>query len=942
MSQQTVRTELNKKAASTNKILAGLTILVLVTLSCQTLMPNSAPAPLLPIRGGAAGVNKPLALSSPETGAVTDESQIDTWVYSATAEQPVEVLVSGEEITDPYIVVLDPEGKEVARDDDGAGGLDAVVNFNTALPGDYTIQVSSTIPGKYKIEAKETEQIVPGQPTEEISTETVLYSENFDAPTPDWPDMQDTYSSGDISGTLVDGRYQMNWKESIDDASGVFLSVLELNPDTAPFFDQPFEYEVEVSNAQLGNENSKGICFSLYFDLESDFSSWRNAKFCTNGSDFQAVHFQHFVREDKTIWVLSSSTDNLPDIRDADISHGQTRRLGIRVERDRYTFLIDGVPTQSIPSNGPISGTIGFGLQGNYENTVENLYVEIDNIVVRQLEPGPAVDLQTLSDENYGETLYEEDFSGSGVNWVENHHDGEQNGVRDGAYVFSYVASNQNGYIRQVDPANSSVVSAFNRPYEFRLKISNVQTNAPKWGVSVAGNVRDIPTQLGNAQGFLIYTVWSDNSYSFTGGIEGFDFERTGLLPSGVTIADGGTHTIGIQLDKTSAGLVARLVIDNVIAAEQGKFGTLTPDSLQPLVDEIYGTVFFQTRVYPDFNSNPQWDFSAQVESLQVQELVPLQVKDGAGLGPLKQTFNLETGRLSFLYPAGWNFRYREPITDAYASNDNIFNIQLSNAPQEFTGSANELQITIYEPVFIMEQTGIIDTRVTELEDVLKAFAQKEGENINEVATLRLRDKDAIIAYSAFELGDEAWIAFRASDQTVDIVRATMTTGQGDNLLPTAIAIVKTVDYPAPSQSEGEAQKNLREFLRIANEANISSAINSYMCSSEALLLQLGGLFFGSMGDSGNLGFHPIQDFGVGDYKINDVGRYFEIVEESSTQSKIRVSGNLIVNYAGGSSQVVPQNSFYKVDFLNSLLSAELYRMQVENGRWLVCSGGFQ
>lgn len=113
------------------------------------------------------------------------------------------------------------------------------------------------------------------------------------------------------------------------------------------------------------------------------------------------------------------------------------------------------------------------------------------------------------------------------------------------------------------------------------------------------------------------------------------------------------------------------------------------------------------------------------------------------------------------------------------------------------------------------------------------------------------------------------------------------------------------------------------------------------MCTSDALLLQLGGLAFGSLRDTGNLGFNPIQDFGVGDYKIDDTGRYFEIVEESSTQAEIRVSGNLKVNYADGSSQIVPQNSFYKVDFLNSLLSAQLYRMELENGRWVVCSGGF-
>lgn len=920
-----------------------LFVFLLIALACQTLVPNQQPSqPSLNSEENQKSI-KPISLAQEESGSLSSESQVDEWIYSASTGENLQVQVTGDGITDAQLSILDPNGKEIAQDDDGAGGLDSLVNFSTATSGDYVFQVSAVIPGEYKIAAREND-ISTDLPTEEAAqlvADNVLLSENFDAKPKAWVDEENPFSDGTMSRSYIDGRINMKWIELADDPGSVFTSAFRFYGEDTPIFKDPYEFELEVSNAQKDVADSKGICFALYFDVLPDFSSWRRAVFCTNGSDFQAVHFAHYAQVDQTVWTLSSSTDNLPDIRDADISHGQALRLGIRVEQDRYTFLIDGQPTQSIPSDGPINGTVGFGLEGFYSNAPENLTVDIDNIIVRKLDSTDTITTQTLSSENYGEILYSEDFETDNLLWKENYHKNDQNGISDGAYIFSYLASNQKGFIRRVEP-EKGVVPNLTDPYEFNIEISDVETDAPVWGVGVGGNVIDIPTMLGNVQGSLIYTVWSDNSYTLKVGTDSaLDFEREGLLPPGITIADGDKHTIGIQLDNTSIGLVARLIVDGKIAAEQSRFGTLAPDSLQPLVDEINGSVFFQTQAFPDYNNNPQWNFSARVESVQIRRIVPPSVEAGTGLGPLTEEFTLETGRLTFRYPKDWNFRYREPLTDTLSDNDNIFNIQLSNTPQGFTGRENELQVTVYEPVFIMEQTGIIDTRSANLEDILKAFAQKDGQRIDTFTPLRLGGKEAFIAYSSSSKNDNAWMVFRASDQAVDIVMATMPTGQDSDLLPTAIAIAKTVDYPTPSQDEGEAQQNLRDFLRIANEANISTAVNSYMCTSDALLLQLGALAFGSLRDTGNLGFNPIQDFGVGDYKIDDMGRYFEIVEESSTQTKIRVSGNLNVNYADGSSQIVPQNSFYKVDFLNSLLSAQLYRMELENGRWVVCSGGF-
>jgi predicted Zn finger-like uncharacterized protein len=43
---------------------------------------------------------------------------------------------------DPYLILLDPGNKEVAKDDDSGGGLDAQIRYTPAVSGDFTIQAT--------------------------------------------------------------------------------------------------------------------------------------------------------------------------------------------------------------------------------------------------------------------------------------------------------------------------------------------------------------------------------------------------------------------------------------------------------------------------------------------------------------------------------------------------------------------------------------------------------------------------------------------------------------------------------------------------------------------------------------------------------------------------------------------------------------------------------
>jgi predicted Zn finger-like uncharacterized protein len=47
---------------------------------------------------------------------------------------------------DPYLFLLDAKGKELARDDDGGGNLDAQITFSPPATAEYTIQATVLVP----------------------------------------------------------------------------------------------------------------------------------------------------------------------------------------------------------------------------------------------------------------------------------------------------------------------------------------------------------------------------------------------------------------------------------------------------------------------------------------------------------------------------------------------------------------------------------------------------------------------------------------------------------------------------------------------------------------------------------------------------------------------------------------------------------------------------
>ncbi|MBE7385653.1 MAG: hypothetical protein F6J95_030180 [Leptolyngbya sp. SIO1E4] len=50
---------------------------------------------------------------------------------------------------DPYLVLLNPNGYEIAQNDDGLGSLDAEITYRPMETGRYTIRATSYSSGQY-------------------------------------------------------------------------------------------------------------------------------------------------------------------------------------------------------------------------------------------------------------------------------------------------------------------------------------------------------------------------------------------------------------------------------------------------------------------------------------------------------------------------------------------------------------------------------------------------------------------------------------------------------------------------------------------------------------------------------------------------------------------------------------------------------------------------
>lgn len=100
------------------------------------------PMPTATARTATAGDNA-VSFGDEIEGTLTEDAPRNEYVLTAEAGDYVIITLVSTEF-DPFLLLLDPSGAEIARDDDSAGNLDSqIANFELPESGDYTIVASS-------------------------------------------------------------------------------------------------------------------------------------------------------------------------------------------------------------------------------------------------------------------------------------------------------------------------------------------------------------------------------------------------------------------------------------------------------------------------------------------------------------------------------------------------------------------------------------------------------------------------------------------------------------------------------------------------------------------------------------------------------------------------------------------------------------------------------
>ena len=112
-------------------------------------------------------------LSEDSSVLPSDQSYFDAYTFEGVIGERVTIELSSEEFN-PYLIVLSPDGENIAQDDDSAGGTSSRVEFSLPADGIYTVlanTVSAGEKGSYTLQAA-TSGISPVLLEEEGSLDT--------------------------------------------------------------------------------------------------------------------------------------------------------------------------------------------------------------------------------------------------------------------------------------------------------------------------------------------------------------------------------------------------------------------------------------------------------------------------------------------------------------------------------------------------------------------------------------------------------------------------------------------------------------------------------------------------------------------------------------------------------------------------------------------------
>jgi hypothetical protein len=84
-------------------------------------------------------------------GSISAVFDAHNWLFEGTAGQTVTIRVTASGGSDPFFMLINPDGIVIAQDDDSGGGFDALLTITLAQSGTHTIRVKSWAVGDYSL-----------------------------------------------------------------------------------------------------------------------------------------------------------------------------------------------------------------------------------------------------------------------------------------------------------------------------------------------------------------------------------------------------------------------------------------------------------------------------------------------------------------------------------------------------------------------------------------------------------------------------------------------------------------------------------------------------------------------------------------------------------------------------------------------------------------------
>lgn len=741
----------------------------------------------------------------------------------------------------------------------------------------------------------------------------ILYQDSFDDNSGFWWTEADTWY--DVS--IENGKLLFDVNNYPQDTSlRYFNSVGSMSPTPTLNLTDPYQYSLEIT-ATANNPNRTSLYF--LFDVQPNNSSYK-------------------------LWSLTGDMDGYWNLQDsvtalrggeADywenpvyLFDGNTHVVTVEVTQTEYRIFVDGLRVAAVASRSAINGSVGMGVAAYGDGN--HALLSVDNFVVRQLEASAPANTVELGVANTTAPISADNFD-AGTNWTHPEMMTVQNGVLRSeligeAYTFTVRASPENNY----------VTAPFQAEFDFRYQQTRAGNGEPL--IRMNFNQSQVSNLFGTIhnQSYLIFTpsywLWGHG-----GDLNVINEQYLYRQPN--PMFDGEQHRVAIQLQEVSEALAVNLIVDGEVVASKtwDVIFMETYSAYQPMFQEIDGVLHFAFGLAPNNNGvAPSGIF--EIDNWALYPLGGAQLATGAGLGSADTILTTDIHRLSIQTPAGWVVGSKGDVTDIYKSNPQVYNLTISNSVAGVQrGGGNQVGITIYDPVHVMESTRIEDTRNESLSDVLAAFTARNTGVVNST----LPNQRAIALY---QQGSQWWVALRASDDSITIAQVEFNNATPSaEMQETVWNILETLDYQTPTRTLAPAAQAVANVMEATFSGN-TALIAANVCTADAaaMLLFMGG--FSALADALASGEDDSRPYApatptTDQYLFDDSGMYYEIIRQTNEIALVRVMGNAIFRYADGTVLVDPQDTAAGPPL--SRAGMNVYRVQNFGGQWIVCGGAF-